>query len=91
MPDELQMLEEAREYAERRNKILRDMDVEAMKVLCREYDIPTPVNSHSFVAGMHKARILIPSMPADLIQESLGWLRRNGHSLPANIDPERGV
>lgn len=75
-------LKKIKEFVKERNRLLLDMDVAGMEIFARMYNLPVPDNPRSFMAGMHKARIEIESMPEEKKEESRMWLRRNNFSIP---------
>jgi len=73
-------VEEIKEYVKKRDSILMDMDVEAMRSLCDENGVPKSMTGgESFLAGMHKARLEVVTMPEEKKEESKRWLMVNGY------------
>lgn len=70
-------------FLDERDAALIAMDVERMRKLM---GMPEHARPLALLAGMHKARYNIPSIPAELRHESAAWLRAHGltdiHGIP---------
>lgn len=69
------------DYVCRRNQILRDMDVPAMKDLAVEVGMEIPDKEEVFIAGMHIARLQLLDIPQEMKDESIAWLDEHNYTI----------
>jgi hypothetical protein len=60
---------------EERYRIILEMDLDAAVEV-----YPLPISREDLLIGMHKARYLFKTMPAELRHASRQWLEDNGHN-----------
>lgn len=66
------------EYIRRRNKLVIDMDVEGIKELHTEANIPLPTTDFSITAGMHIVKVRNSGFSVEEKDKSIKWLTDNG-------------
>lgn len=80
--------EEAKElkmndFIDKRNKMLMNLEsinYDEIVDFCNEFKILLPNDMTSMLAGLHKARLYVVSIPDDLKEKSKLWLKENGFS-----------
>ena len=80
--------EEAKElkmndFIDKRNKMLMNLEsinYDEIVDFCNEFNILLPNDMTSMLAGLHKARLYVVSIPDDLKEKSKLWLKENGFS-----------
>lgn len=68
-------------YVEFRNDALISLDKKKLEALFTEAGMDISENETDFWAGVHMARLHIPSFSAEVKAESLGWLHANGYAV----------
>lgn len=69
------------DFVNDRNKILMNLDnldYDEVERYCKKYQIPIPKDSITILAGLHKARLYVNSIPNELKEKSKLWLKENG-------------
>lgn len=73
------MVEGVKSYVERRNDVLRRLDVEAFKNLFRVSEEQQDMTDDMALATMHRMRLEVIDMPQRLRAESKAWLEKRRH------------
>lgn len=68
-------------YETRRNEALLSLDKNKLEALFTEAGVDIPEDETLFWAGVHMARLQVPSFSAEMKAESLGWLHANGYAV----------
>ena len=71
------------DFIDKRNKILMNLEninYDEIVDFCNEFKILLPNDMTSMLAGLHKARLYVVSIPDDLKEKSKLWLKENGFS-----------
>ena len=71
------------EFIKDRDTILSHLDkpdYQEIENYCKKYKIPMPSDSITILAGLHKARLQVTTIPKELKEKSKLWLKENGFS-----------
>lgn len=62
-----------------RTEAIAELDTDKFRRFCRRIGFPEPSTNEVALAGMHKARLLIPEIPEEGREISRIWLTENGY------------
>ena len=72
-----------KDFIDKRNKMLMNLEsinYDEIVDFCNKFKIQIPSDMTSMLAGLHKARLYVVSIPDDLKEKSKLWLIENGFS-----------
>ena len=70
-------------FIDKRDKMLMNLEsinYDEIVDFCNKFKIQMPSDMTSMLAGLHKARLYVVSIPDDLKEKSKLWLKENGFS-----------